>query len=49
MSKSVLAGAQQLANVDERAVDRNALRGVFWWVDSRTLMADGELIVDGGV
>ena len=43
----LLEGARQLARVDERAVDWDALAGALWWLDSRTLMGDGKLVVNG--
>ena len=44
-----MENAAQLARVDERAVDWEALAGALWWLDSRRLMADGELLVNDGM
>lgn len=44
---TLLENTGQLARVDERAVDWEALAGALWWLDSRTWMADGERDVNG--
>ena len=35
-----------LARADERAVEWDTLRVVFWWISWRGLLADGEVVVN---
>ena len=46
-AQKLLENAGQLARVDERAVEWDALAGALWWLDSRRFMADDGLDVNG--